>query len=327
MAENELDARKKPTCLPTVHQHATGDFMSDEKQTEGKKVSRKIDLALDPISGPARTAIEAFERQQDEYRELIERALAPSRAVEDALRSATGMGVAREALLGFDASAIAKTALGIDDSMMKLTQLAESFDPLRDYRDTFENTPLFRIQDQFREITENSGIAKMMAEFERTSASMMDRLKFDLPDMTRFTEFESNAFNYNLPETPAYTPHFIDHMPVMPQPIPEREPGEAAKILAKLQHDFDGLCEEHANNPSKQPVMIVMLADGTEIYIQTARNVGDQSVELTGLEFGTGDRLELTVGIGVASFYTDVLDTGPCKPDLRVIDDDDLEDE
>ena len=126
---------------------------------------------------------------------------------------------------------------------------------------------------------------------------------------------------------PAYTPHYVDHMPVMPQSNPELVPGEAATILAKLQKDFDDLCEEHANNPSKQPVMIVMLADGTEIYIQTARNVGDQSVELTGLEFGSGDRRELNIGIGVASFYTGVLDTGPRKPDLRVIEDGDLEDE
>lgn len=311
--------------MPTVHQPATGDLMSDEKQTEGKKVSRKINLGLNPISGPARTALEAFERHQDEHRQLIERALAPSRAVEDALRNATGMGVAREALLGFDASAIAKTALGIDDSMMKLTELAESFDPLRDYRDAFENTALSRIQDQLRELTESSGVAKMMAEFERTSASMVDSLKFDLPDMTRFTGFGTDALRHDLAEIPDYKPHFIDHMPVLPQPVPEQEPGEAAKVLAKLQNDFDGLCEEHANNPSKQPVMIVMLADGTEIYIQTARNVGDHSVELTGLEFGTGDRRELTVGIGVASFYTDVLDTGPRKPDLRVIDDDDFE--
>ena len=247
--------------------------------------------------------------------------------MEDALRNVTGMGVAREVLLGFDASAIAKTALGIDDSVMKLTQLAESLDPLRDYRDAFENTALFRVEDQLRELTESSGVAKMMAELEKTQASIVDSLKFDLPDMTRFTESGADALRHDIGEIPDCTPHFIDHMPLMPKPIPEREPGEGAKILAKLQRDFDALCEEHANNPSMQPVMIVMLADGTEIYIQTARNVGDLSVELTGLEFGTGDRRELTVGIGVASFYTDVLDTGPCKPDLRVVDDDELEDE
>ena len=32
--------------------------------------------------------------------------------------------------------------------------------------------------------------------------------------------------------------------------------------------------------------MIAMLADGTEIYIETACNVGDLSVELTGLALG-----------------------------------------
>ena len=301
--------------------------MSDEKQSDGKKTVRKIKLGLDPISSSAKTALEVFERQQEEHRQLIEQALAPSRAVEDALRSATGIGVAREALLGFDASDIARKTLGLDDSMMKLTQLAESFDPMRHYRDAIEGSALARIQDQMREITESSSIGKMMAEFEKTSASIADSFKFDLPDMTRLSGIEAGRLSHQIPEIPTYPSHFIDHAAFMPQPTPEQEPGEAAKILAKLQQDFDDLCEEHANNPSKQPVMIVMLANGTEIYIQTARNVGDQSIELTGLEFGTGDHRELTTGIGVASFYTDVLDTGPRKPDLHVVEDDDPEDE
>lgn len=300
--------------------------MSDEKQSDGKKTVRKIKLGLDPIPSSAKMALEVLGRQQEEHRQMIEQALAPSRAVEDALRSATGMGVAREALLGIDGLDIARKTLGLDDSMVKLTQLAESFDPMRQFRDALEGSALSRIQDQMREITEFSAIAEMMAEFEKTSASIADSFKFDLPDVTGISGIEADILSHKIPETPAYTSQFMDHVAFMPQPAPEQEPGEAAKILAKLQQDFDDLCEEHANNPSKQPVMIVMLANGTEIYIQTARNVGDQSIQLTGLEFGTGNPRELTIGIGVASFYTDVLDTGPRIPDLHVVEDDDPED-
>lgn len=176
---------------------------------------------------------------------------------------------------------------------------------------------------QIRTLSETTVIGKLMADVESATAQFQDAFKFDLPTFPSFDVSELNALK--MPEVPMYDrPSLIDYTPIhnVIEPVPPPEPGEAAKILSKLQDELDALKEEHANNPSKQPIIIVMLADGKEIYLQTARNIGDQTIELSGLEFGSGTQRELTVGIATASFYTDVLDIGPRKPELKVIEDD-----
>jgi len=255
--------------------------------------------------------------------------LRPHKALQAMERLNAGQGIAEKLQGIFDTtSGISKAVLSMNDATQRMARLTELTDPMRDYQEAFRNSALGRMQEQIRGITENSGIAGTMAKINSTAVTLAG-VELGHSKIARFSKLQMDVLNFKMPEIPEFRPPaetFMQHHPPM-LTRPDPEPGEAVKILAKLQEDYDALCEEHENNPSKVPVMIAMLADGKKIAIQTARNVGDLSVELTGHEVGSGDQRELTVGIGVVSFYTEVLDVGARKPDLKIIEDGEPEDE
>ena len=216
--------------------------------------------------------------------------------------------------------------LGLDSigESARLGEFAALTDPLRNYRDAFENSSIARMHEQMRAISATTGVGKMLADAESATERLRDCFEVSLAKEMATFKFPElgtmNSFNMSdVCEPPSLMDYSHVHQAI--EPPPPEEPGEAAKILIKLQEELDALNEEHANNPSKHPAIVVMLADGKKIYTQTAQNVGDQTITLTGLEFGSGDHRELTVGISTASFYSDVLDIGPRKPELKVIED------
>ena len=95
--------------------------------------------------------------------------------------------------------------------------------------------------------------------------------------------------------------------------------GEAAQLLADLHADYKALKTEYRHNPCKQVYMAMTLTDGTELAVKNARNIGYFMIEVTGRAIGTGEERKIRVGLGVVTIEVKVVDLGPRRPMLRLI--------
>lgn len=294
----------------------------------------RMQKQLDEIARPAHSMFKEFARQEEERREMLQRALSPMREFQDSLKHSAIFDFAEQARLAVETSSFAKEVAEIQDSSVTFRDLidAKALDPMREYIEAYENSALGGMQEQIRLATDNSGIAKIMADLDASKAGIqdqLDRLKFDIPEFSGLGIAEEAARRaldaFNVPEIPDFGERYelplpiFDHAAFIPPPMPEPEPGEAAQVLAALQEDFEALKTEHAFNPSKGVFMIATLSNGVQLNISAARNIGDQTIEIVGVCLETTRERKVMAGVGTVSFEVLVVDLGPQEPNLQVI--------
>lgn len=198
------------------------------------------------------------------------------------------------------------------------------------------------------EIPDMSGFAALAEESRKALSGVTlasEVVKKFQEDQERWAEASKNAFGSlnqieetlkrfeppKLPAMPEITapsrPRALTRMDsfhpevYLPPPMPEPEPGNALKVLNTFKSEFEALQNEHSGNPRKVVVMIATLSDGEKINVQSARNEGDETIELIGINIHSGNDRKVLAGVSNITLEVMVIDQGPKKPDLRLVED------